>query len=96
MEELGRVDQQSYSVLLVRDGCGGAAVGFVTFLDQRMTLLPGLYLKRSLDVFDGAYEGSLTAAGPNQIRVQISTGVEGSNWNRKVDHVYQLRPHVYF
>ncbi len=82
MQELGRVDQQGYSVQLVRDGCGGAVVGFVIFLDQRMSLLPGLYLKRSLDAFDGAYEGKLTVAGPNEIRVQIPKGVDGSGWHR--------------
>ncbi len=96
MQELGRVDQQGYSVQLVRDGCGGAVVGFVIFLDQRMSLLPGLYLKRSLDAFDGAYEGKLTVAGPNEIRVQIPKGVDGSGWHREVDHIYQVKPHVYF
>jgi len=77
MQELGRVDQQGYSVQLVRDGCGGAVVGFVIFLDQRMSLLPGLYLKRSLDAFDGAYEGKLTVAGPNEIRV---SNTQGRRW----------------
>ncbi len=96
MEELGRVDQHGYSVQLVLDGCGGAAVGFMTFLDQQMPLLPGLYVKRSLDAFDGAYQGSLTVAGPNEVRVQIPKGVEGNGWHREIDRVYRLKPHVYF
>jgi hypothetical protein len=96
MEELGRVDQHGYSVQLVLDGCGGAVVGFMIFLDQQMPLLPGLYVKRSLDAFDGAYQGSLTVAGPNEVRVQIPKGVEGSGWHQEIDRVYRLKPHVYF
>jgi len=96
MEELGKVDQQSYSVQLVRDGCGGAAVSFMLLLEQRMPLVPGLYFRRSLDIFDGAYEGNLTIVGPNQIRLQIPKGVEGSGWNQEIDHTYYLKPHVYF
>ncbi len=96
MEELGRVDQHGYSVQLVLDGCGGAVVGFMIFLDQQMPLLPGLYVKRSLDAFDGAYQGCLTVAGPNEVRVQIPKGAEGSGWHQEIDRVYRLKPHVYF
>jgi hypothetical protein len=96
MEELGRVDQHGYSVHLVLDGCGGAVVGFIISLDQQMPLLPGLYVKRSLDAFDGAYQGSLTVAGPNEVRVQIPKGVEGSGWHQEIGRVYRLKPHVYF
>jgi hypothetical protein len=96
MQELGRVDQQRYSVQLVHDGCGGAVVGFMLLVEQHMPLLPGLYLVRSVDIFDGAYEGNLTVVGLNQVRLQIPKGVEGSGWHQEVDHVYRLKPHLYF
>jgi hypothetical protein len=96
MEELGRVDQHGYSVHLLRNGCGGAAVGFMLIAEQRVHLSPGLYLVRSLALFDGAYEGTLTTAGPTQIRIRIPKSVEGSGWNQEIDRVFQLKPHVYF
>lgn len=92
MEELGKVDQPGYSVQLVRDGCGGAAVSFMLLVQQRMPLLPGLYVIRSVDILDDTYEGNLTAVAPDRIRLQV----EGSSWHQQIDRVYQLKRHVYF
>ena len=92
MEELGKVDQPGYSVQLVRDGCGGAAVSFMLLVQQRMPLFPGLYVIRSVDILDDTYEGNLTAVAPDRIRLQV----EGSSWHQQIDRVYQLKRHVYF
>jgi hypothetical protein len=96
MQEVARVDQTSYSVHVLSDTCGGPTVGVTLLVEQRMPLLPGLYLVRAVEVFDGASEGNLTVVGPNRIRVQIPKGVEGSNCDQKIVRVYQLKPHVYF
>ena len=96
IQELGKVEQGSYSVHLLKDCGGGATVSFTVWLEQDMPLVPGLYLFKSLDSFYGAYEGSLTAAGPHQVHLRIPRGVEGSGWHEEVDRVYQLKPHVYF
>jgi hypothetical protein len=92
LEEVARVDRMGYSVHALCDTCGGPTVGVTLLVEQRMPLLPGLYLVRSVDVFDRASEGNLTVVGPNQIRVQISQ----SSWHQEIDHVYHLKPHVYF
>lgn len=96
VQELGTVQQDKYSVHLLRDGCGGAAVSFSVYVEQRLSLLPGLYMFRVLDDFYGAYEGTLTPVGPNEVRLQIPIGVEGSNWHKTIDRTYSLRPHVYY
>jgi hypothetical protein len=96
LQEIGSVQQNGYSVHLLSDGCGGALAGFMLLVEQRMPLLPGLYLVRSVDVFVGAYEGHLTTAGANEIRIQIPKGVPGTGWQREIEYVYKLKPHVYF
>lgn len=96
MKELQQIKEATYSVHMVRDGCGGAMVSFIVIVEQRIPVLPGLYRFRVIDAFDSAYEGRLTSVGPNQIRVQIPRGVNGSGWNREVDHVYQLNPNALF
>jgi len=96
MEELAQIKRGTYSVHLVRDGCGGAMVSFVVFVEQRIPVLPGLYRFRMIDAFESAYEGKLTYVGPDQIRVQIPKGVEGSGWNGEIDRVYQLKKRALF
>jgi hypothetical protein len=96
MKELGHVNQGAYSVHMVRDGCGGAMVSFLVFVEQRVPLLPGIYRFRIIDSFDRAYEGTLTSVGPDAVRVQIPQGVSGSGWNKEVDRVYQLNRNAFF
>jgi hypothetical protein len=96
MEELGRAEQPGYSVQLVRDGCGGPVIGVMLSVEQRMPLIPGLYLTRLMESFDGADEGKLSVVGPNQVRVQIPKCIDGSGWHQKIERVYHLKPHVYF
>lgn len=96
LQELDRIEKDGYSVHLIRDGCGGAMVSFSLSIEQRRQLLPGLYVFRSIDFFDNAYEGTIVSVGENQIHIHVPKGVEGSGWNREVDRTYMLKPHVYF
>lgn len=96
LQELGKIERNRYSVHLIRDGCGGATEPFTLYIEQRRKVVPGLYVFRSIDGFERAYEGTMTAVGDNQIHIHVPKGVEGSGWNREVDKTYSLKPHVYF
>ena len=96
LQDLKEIEQDGYSVHLILDGCGGATQSFMLDIEQRMTLVPGLYAFRSIDFFDGAYDGTMTLVGSNQVHVHIPKGVVGSGWYRKVDRTYRLKRHVYF
>jgi hypothetical protein len=95
IQELGKVEQGGYSVHLLRDCGGGPTVAFTVWIEQRLPLVPGLYLFRKVDSFYGAYEGELTFVGMNEVRLEIPRGVE-SNWNQAIVRTYSLKPHVYF
>jgi hypothetical protein len=94
--QLGEVKQAGYSVNLIFEDCGGAIDSTYVLVDQRLTLFPGLYLYRTLDIFDSAYEGTITPAEADQIRVQIPKGVPGSNWDKEVDRIYKLNRYLFF
>lgn len=61
-------------------------------LEQRMFMVPGLYMVRHLDYFDGVREGSLAAVGEDKVRVHIPK----NGMHQEVDRVYSLKPRVYF
>ena len=58
-----------------------------------MFILPGLYVVRYLDYFEGAYDGSLSADAHDKVRLHVAAR---ENWNPEVDRVYALKPWVYF
>src|SRR5437879_1858154 len=95
-QELERIEQHGYSVHFILDGCGGASQGFILDVEKRMKALPGIYVFRTVDSFDGAYEGTMRSVGENQIHVHIPMGVPGSGWRQEVDRDYRLKRHVYF
>jgi hypothetical protein len=95
-QALESVEQDGCSVYLIRDGCGGALASWSLFVEQRRQLFPWIYVFRSVDFFDQAYEGSVTSAGANKIRVQIPKGTNGSGWNQEIDRTYTLKRHLYF
>lgn len=96
LQDLETIEEGACSVHLILDGCGGATQSYMLEVEQRRMLVRGLYAFRSIEMFDSAYEGTMTSLGPNQIRVQIPKGVDGSGWYRDVDKTYTLRPHLYF
>ena len=96
IQELGKVEQGNYSAHLLRDCGGGAPVSLTVWIEQRLPLLPGLYLVRTIDSFYGAYEGKLSPVSRDEVRLQIPVGVPGSGWEEKIDRTYKLKRHVYF
>jgi hypothetical protein len=58
-----------------------------------MLFLPGLYVIRTIDYIDRAYEGRITIAGANEIQIHIP---KGPSWSSDTDRTYTLKRHVYF
>jgi hypothetical protein len=91
--ELATVRQGHYSVhLLWQETAGGAVGPHGVGLEQRMFVVPGLYLVKHLDYFEGAHEGSLSFEGTDKVRVHIPK----SDLHQEVDKVYALERRVYF
>ncbi len=93
LQELQRVEQIGYSVRLIQDECGGPLTGTAVAVEQRMRLLPGLYVVRNIDYIDRASEGRLTVVGANEIHVHVP---EGYGLPEAIDRTYALKRHVYF
>jgi len=91
--ELSSVHQGRYSVHLLWEETAGGAVGpHGVGLEQRMFIVPGLYLMKPLDYFEGALAGSLSPEGADKVRVHIPE----SRSHPEVDKSYLLKPRVYF
>jgi hypothetical protein len=91
--EVGSVQQGHYSVHLLWEETAGGAVGpHGVSLEQRMFILPGLYVVKVLDYFEGAHEGSISPAGADSVRLHIPQ----SGSREEVNHVYSLKHRVYF
>jgi hypothetical protein len=70
--ELGSVRQGHYSVHLLWEETAGGALGpHGVGLEQRMFIVPGLYIVKHIAWFDEAYQGSLSAEGLDKVRVRI-------------------------
>ena len=57
-----------------------------------MFIVPGVYVVRHLDYFEGVHEASLAAEDGDKVRVHIPK----SDMQQEVDRVYSLKPRVYF
>jgi len=91
--ELSTIWQGRYSVHLVWEETAGGAIGpHGVALQQRKFILPGLYMAKNVDYFEGADEGSISAEGENKVRLQMPK----RDWQQEVDKVYSLKPWVYF
>jgi hypothetical protein len=93
LQELQRIEQTGYTVRLIQDECGGALTGTAVGVEQRMRLLPGLYVIRNVGYIDRAYEGRITAVGANEIQVHIPNGY---GLPEAIDRTYTLKRYVYF
>jgi hypothetical protein len=71
---------------------GGALGPHGVNLEQRRSLLPGLYAVKSLDYFEGASEGSIEASGTDKIALHIPRSLS----RQEVNRVYLLKPWLYF
>jgi hypothetical protein len=94
--ELCALQQGHYSVHLVWEETAGGGVGpHGVSLEQRRSILPGLYVVKSLDYFEGASDGSLSWLGPDRISLYIP--IAGYCRDQKdVKRVYSLKPWLYF
>jgi len=94
--ELGSLQQGQYSVHLAWEETAGGAVGpHGVSLEQRRSILPGLYIVKSVDYFEGASEGSLSWVGPNTVSLYIP--LAGYDQDQKdLRRVYSLKPWLYF
>jgi hypothetical protein len=94
--ELCRIQQGPYTVHLVWEETSGGAVGpHGVSLEQRRSILPGVYAVKYLDYFEGASEGSLSFVGPDKVALYIP--IAGYDQDRKnIQRVYSLRPRLYF
>ena len=93
LQELQRVEQTGYTVRLIQDECGGPLTGTAVAVEQRMRLLPGLYVIKNVDYIDRAYEGRITVIEANEIHVQIP---KGYGLPAGLERTYTLKRHVYF
>ena len=91
--ELAHIQQGNYSVhLLWNETPGGALGAHGVLLEQRTSIVPGLYAVKPLDYFEGASHGSLSSEGADSVRLHIPN----SNQNEEVNKVYSLKRRVYW
>jgi hypothetical protein len=87
--------QQGNSTIQLQRYENGGAVGVHGLnLEQRRLIVPGLYLVRSVDFFDSAWDGALSEDGPYRVRVHAKGNYDSNKY--EVDRVYSLKPWVYF
>lgn len=91
--ELSSFSQGSYSIHLLDEETAGGAVGpHGLSLEQRMFILPGLYMVKSVAYFEDATQGNISAEEPDKVRLHIpKVGPQ-----EEVDQVYTLKSKVYF
>lgn len=94
--ELCTLQQGQYSVRLAWEETSGGAIGpHGVTLEQRRTILPGVYAVKYLDYFEGASEGTLSAVGPDSVSLYIP--IAGYNRDQKsIQRVYSLKSWLYF
>ena len=94
--ELCALQHGDYSVHLAWEETSGGAVGpHGVSLEQRRSILPGIYLVKSLDYFEGASEGTLSWVGTN--RVSLNIPIAGYYQTQKNIHrEYSLKSWLYF
>jgi hypothetical protein len=78
--------------LLWQETAGGAVGWHGLGLEQRMVVVPGLYLVKHLDDFEEVNKGSLALEGADKVRLRIPQ----SGSHQEVDKVYALKRRVYF
>lgn len=94
--ELCTLQHGEYSVHLAWEETAGGAIGpHGVSLEQRRSLLPGMYLVKTLDYFEGASEGTLSWAGTDKVSLYIP--VVGYYGNQKnIRREYSLKSWLYF
>jgi len=94
--ELCRLQHGGYSVHLAWEETAGGAIGpHGVSLEQRRSILPGIYLVKSLEYFEGAREGTLSWTGPDRVALFIPTSGYYQN-QKNIRREYSLKPWLYF
>lgn len=94
--ELCTLQHGDYSVHLAWEETAGGAIGpHGVSLEQRKTILPGLYLVKSLDYFEGASEGTLSWADADRVSLYIPIAGYYQD-QHDVKRVYSLKHWLYF
>lgn len=94
--ELCTLEHGEYSVHLAWEETAGGAIGpHGVGLEQRRSILPGLYLVKSLDYFEGASEGNLSWTGADRVSLYIPIAGYYQN-QRNIRREYSLKPWLYF
>lgn len=93
-QPLQTVQQGSSTIQLQRYDYGGAVGVHGLNLEQRRLVVPGLYMVRSVDFFESAWEGTLSVEGPYIVKVQAKGNYYNNDY--EVDRTYSLKPWVYF
>jgi hypothetical protein len=94
--ELCTLQHGGYSVHLAWEETAGGAIGpHGVILEQRRSILPGIYLVKSLDYFEGASKGTLSWTGADRVALFIPTSGY-SQKEKDVRREYSLKPWVYF
>jgi len=94
--ELYSLQQGQYSVRLAWEETSGGAIGpHGVSLEQRRTIVPGIYAVKFLDYFEGANEGRISFVGPDKVSLYIP--IAGYDRDQKnIQRVYSLKPWLYF
>jgi hypothetical protein len=91
--EVATLRMEHCTVYLLWQETAGGAVGWHGLgLEQRMVVVPGLYLVKHLDDFEEVNKGSLALEGADKVRLRIPK----SGSHQEVDKVYALKRRVYF
>jgi hypothetical protein len=94
--ELCTVHQGQYSVHLVwKETAGGALGPHGVSVEQRRTVLPGIYAVKFLDYFEGASEGTLSLIGPDRVSLYIPIAGYAQD-QKNLQRMYSLRPWLFF
>ena len=95
LQDLSQVEQAGYSVHLIQDTCGGAIAGVSWEVEQRKTVLPGLYVFRPIDYLPVGDNGRISSTGADSIEVNIPYD-ERDALRPAIKRGYMLKRHVYF
>jgi hypothetical protein len=92
--ELRTFELGSSTIQLQKYEYGGAVGVHGLNLEQRRSIVPGLYLYKCVDFFNSAQEGTLSKEGPYTVRVHAVGSYY--SYDHQVDEIYQLKPWIYF
>lgn len=92
-QEYQSIQQPTYSLHLLVNCGAGAAIRESEWIEQRMKILPGLYMVRTIASFYGATRSEMSMIGPDKLRYRRH---EGETPEGIWDYEYTVKSHLYF